>query len=237
MPVVGHFDHRSLLYTPSSSSGYDVDFTTISLQELQDFTVPISWSLLYTGLIHGVAGWFDLAFIPPVAPPTTPPGAYVEMSTGPAAERTHWQQVRFLFKEPLGVNAGQRIQGWMRCVVNDMRSYTVTVELVVSEMGVELADPASATAEDGDAQVPHPLRRRGTWQLHEQTYNYNYAPAFAGQDYRPEYSCLYVPEQQQVATSLMTAPPPPPGIAETGVVVDVSQLGTFDAADFWLNKG
>lgn len=194
MPVVGHFDPRSLVTTPSIFDAYPVDFSTVTTEELQDITIPFKWSAQYTGLIHGVAGWFDLVFAPPpYDQPTEELGTTVEMSTGPAAERTHWQQVRFLFREPLAVNATQTIRGWMRCIVNDMRSYTIYIQITATD-SEELLDPATIDKETFAAPSDErPLQRRGVWELHEQTYNYNYTPG-AMPDHKPEYSCLYEPE-------------------------------------------
>ncbi|CAH1759092.1 12550_t:CDS:2 [Entrophospora sp. SA101] len=108
----------------------------VTLEELQDLTIPFYWQASYTGIIHGIAGWFDLYFTPP--PFVIPQSGQIFMSTSPTSERTHWQQVRFLLKEPLAVNAGQTIQGWMRCVVNDMRSYTIEIEILAGDGGVDL---------------------------------------------------------------------------------------------------
>ncbi|CAJ0903748.1 15660_t:CDS:2 [Entrophospora sp. SA101] len=105
----------------------------VTLEELQDLTIPFYWQASYTGIIHGIAGWFDLYFTPP--PFVIPQSGQIFMSTSPTSERTHWQQVRFLLKEPLAVNAGQTIQGWMRCVVNDMRSYTIEIEILAGDGG------------------------------------------------------------------------------------------------------
>jgi len=115
------------------------------------------------------------------------------MSTSPSADRTHWQQVRFLFKDPLAVNAGQRVRGWMRCVVNDMRSYTVLVEIAAGDEALPLSDPSLVVPTAFTPESGHVLKRRGKWELHEQTYNYNYNPAYTT-EYKPEYSCLYEPE-------------------------------------------
>ncbi|CEG69062.1 hypothetical protein RMATCC62417_05206 [Rhizopus microsporus] len=198
MPVVGHFDPRSLITTPTIFDTFPVDFSTVTLKELQDITMPFTWRAQYTGLMHGIAGWFDLVFAPPPydQPEDTDSGTTVEMSTGPAAERTHWQQVRFLFKEPLAVNAGQNIRGWMRCIVNDMRSYTIYVEVTTLD-SQPLSDPADAdkNSEFNEPLNDAPLLRRGVWELHEQTYNYSYTPGVMP-DHLPEYSCLYKPESQ-----------------------------------------
>ncbi|KAG9286827.1 hypothetical protein G9A89_012377 [Geosiphon pyriformis] len=183
MPVVGSFDPRTLI-APANSGGYVVDFYTVTIEELQDMTIPFTWQAHYTGIIHGIAGWFDLYFAPSSS---VLDGSAINMSTSPTSERTHWQQIRFLLKEPLAVNAGQTVQGWMRCVVNEMRSYTVEMEILVGE---------------GELSNPHtPLifnkmdynRRWGKWHLHAQTYNYNYYPQ-SDITFKPEYSCLYGPE-------------------------------------------
>ncbi|KAF9365830.1 hypothetical protein BGX34_008041 [Mortierella sp. NVP85] len=224
MPVVGHFDPKSLLATPIlGTDGYEMDFNTITMKALRDFVVPFSWTAQYTGLMHGVAGWFDLLFS---GNPQSEVSQPIEMSTGPSAEKTHWQQVRFLFREPLAVNSGQVIRGWMHCVVNDMRSYTVDIEVIAGSFG-ELSDPSqpfepllekqykkqgnsarttlTAVVEDGtteeivvmeeDGEVD-PLqftRRRGRWELHEQSYNYSYTGA---NDLltKPEHLCMYEPQ-------------------------------------------
>ncbi|KAG1053415.1 hypothetical protein G6F43_004506 [Rhizopus delemar] len=203
MPVVGHFDPRSLITSPTIFDTFPVDFSTVTIQELQDITMPFNWTAQYTGLMHGIAGWFDLIFAPPpydqeeaVDADTT-----IEMSTGPAAERTHWQQVRFLFKEPLAVNSGQKIRGWMRCIVNDMRSYTIYVEATTSDSQT-LSDPSKANKGESFKEPLNdmPLLRRGVWELHEQTYNYSYSPGMMP-DHLPEYSCLYKPESQLTSSA------------------------------------
>lgn len=165
-PVVGCFGPLILL---SSSANYDIDFLTITKENLQKFTIPLSFDVAQTAVVHGLAGWFDLHFLPPSASseglteeemttltpelemkianttPTTTSDAIVDlgiglgsnsmqapplvdptvsstyMTTSPYATPTHWQQVRFLFQEPLAINKGQRIVGEMLCEVNDFR--------------------------------------------------------------------------------------------------------------------
>ncbi|KAF9982822.1 Histone-arginine methyltransferase carm1 [Modicella reniformis] len=225
MPVVGHFDPKSLLAIPvSGTDGYEMDFNTITMKALRDFVVPLSWRAQYTGLLHGVAGWFDLVFS---GNPESDASQPIEMSTGPSAEKTHWQQVRFLFREPLAVNSGQIIRGWMHCVVNDMRSYTVDIEIIVGPYG-ELSDPSqpfepllekqngkqgigartavatSMVESDGtteevivveeDVDGLQFTRRRGRWELHEQSYNYSYTGTTNDMLTKPEHLCMYEPQ-------------------------------------------
>ncbi|KAJ3046024.1 hypothetical protein HDV00_003773 [Rhizophlyctis rosea] len=190
-PVVGCFDHRILL-APSCS--HHVDFRTISIADLQDIVIPFEWEVPFTGLIHGIAGWFDINL-----------GGFI-LSTSPSAERTHWQQVRFLLKEPLAVNAYETIRGWMRLAVNSMRSYDVYAELVTGK-DAALTDPKEATTliADQDAVDPRltpggPGRRKGKWALHEQCYWYD-----QGVDYtRPEFLAMYAPDVMEGPSEIDT---------------------------------
>lgn len=176
--VVGTFDPRTLLASPSS---HLIDFRTIPIPELQEFTIEINWTANFTGIIHGIAGWFDIGFVPP---PGTPSPVAFALTTAPQAERTHWHQIRLLLREPLAVNALQTVRGWLHMKVNDMRSYTMEAELVIGDE--PLSSPSNTTPRDRST-----TRRRETWQLQDQTYYYGYDPALPNnQDYQPEYSCL-----------------------------------------------
>lgn len=237
-PVVGCFGPGILL---APSNDYEIDFATISKDELMHFEIPLDFEINQTAVVHGLAGWFDLHFIPPVsasasASSDSPPAASkltkeashkdanggddvmamatdpdsdetvnlqkeaygglssqantfapsvstniteitaasalesltaaaadvqstttTYMSTSPYSTPTHWQQVRFLFQEPLAVNKGQRIQGKIRCEVNEFRSYTL--EGVVSINGTQ------------DAL----LTRKCQWRLDRQVYSWTSA--------------------------------------------------------------
>ena len=95
-----------------------MDFRTITKGELQDIVIPFTWVSQFTGLVHGIAAWFDINL-----------GGYI-LSTAPHAEKTHWHQVRLLLKEPLAVNAFESMTGWLRMVANPKRSYDITAEIV-----------------------------------------------------------------------------------------------------------
>lgn len=58
---------------------------------------------VYIALMHGFAGWFDIAFLGS--------SENIILSTSPESPGTHWYQCRLLFKEPLAVNKGQYISG------------------------------------------------------------------------------------------------------------------------------
>ena len=89
----------------------------MSIDELKEFIIPFSWMIPYTGILHGVASWFDITL-----------GDRV-LSTCPNLERTHWHQIRLLLREPLAVNSGSIIDGQIHFKVNNMRSYNINLEL------------------------------------------------------------------------------------------------------------
>lgn len=117
MPVVGYF-HPSLLL--SSSRAHKLfDFRTCSVDDLKEFEIPFDFEVGRTGVMHGIAGWFDCDFIG-----TT---QTVPLKTGPEDPGTHWYQCRLLFSEPLGVNVGQRVVGVCKFKANASLSYDVTM--------------------------------------------------------------------------------------------------------------
>jgi len=86
------------------------------------FSFFFSFSVLFffsSSLSPGIAGWFDVNF----------EGSEVTacLSTSPSAPKTHWYQVRFLFVNPVAINAGQRFSGKMFLKANDQRSYDVRI--------------------------------------------------------------------------------------------------------------
>jgi histone-arginine methyltransferase CARM1 len=148
-----------MLLAPSIS--HKIDFMSISIEEclfllltndpVKAFTIPIEWISGFTGVIHGIAGWFDLDL------------AGSTLDTSPSSARTHWQQVRFLFEEPLAIDV---ITGEMKLVVNDSRSYDV------------------------DARVScGGSVRTGAWGLQDQTYHYETGADLS----RPEFNGMYLP--------------------------------------------
>jgi len=197
MPVVGTFDPKTVMAAPSP---YKVDFYTIKNEEIIDMTIPIHWSISYTGVIHGIAGWFNINFDPPVKTNNNP-SYYI--STSPNSERTHWHQSRFLLKEPLAVNAGETVYGWMRLVANEFRSYTIYAELVIGDKN-NLSSSDDVIKQFSDESLDKINgrvtgnglcgRRQAKWDLQNQTYFYAYDPSTAQTDYKSEFNCLYTPD-------------------------------------------
>ena len=82
-------------------------------------------------------------------------GSY--MSTSPYSAPTHWQQARFLLREPLAVQRGQRVIGNVAFKVNEQRSYDLNATLGIADAsGIMLPDEG--------------LRRSALWRLDRQVY-------------------------------------------------------------------
>jgi len=166
MPVVGGFDPKTMM---ADSNTHFIDFQTITMDRLKEFSMPIKWKMNFTGLIHCIGGWFDVSFVPP-----NPEASNTfQLSTHPGLDRTHWHQIRFLLREPLAVNYGQTVTGRVSFKVNNARSYDLACELAL----------------DG-------VTRRDHWHLQEQTYLYSYDPSANPQEFLPEFAGLYVPADE-----------------------------------------
>lgn len=85
------------------------------------------------------------------------------MSTSPYCTPTHWQQARLLLPEPLAVNRGQKVKGWMKFTVNESRSYDISADIWVDQQ-----QPQPQV--DGDST--RSTRRRFRWKLDRQTYSW-----------------------------------------------------------------
>ena len=65
--------------------------------------IPLEFHVLQSGLVHGLAFWFDVAFFGS--------SSTVWLSTAPTEPLTHWYQVRCLLETPLFVKQGQLLAG------------------------------------------------------------------------------------------------------------------------------
>ena len=54
------FDTRVCM---SQTQKYTIDFLTASESELQDIIIPLTFDMQQTGHVHGLAFWFEVAFI------------------------------------------------------------------------------------------------------------------------------------------------------------------------------
>ena len=108
------------------------DFTTMTIEALQRFDVPLQFTMPAIAQIHGIALWFDCSF----------PGATREvvLSTSPVEPLTHWYQVRCMLRSPLAVGVGHSLSGSLRFEANESRGYNVHMTLVNDNTGVTLSN-------------------------------------------------------------------------------------------------
>lgn len=109
------------------------------VQSLHEMTLPLNFVATRTGVCHGLAAWFDVVFDGSTS--------RVVLNTGPACPGTHWYQCRLLLKEPIAVNAMQRIGGSLKMVANDRYSYNLTLTMTIIGSEATMADgkPISST--------------------------------------------------------------------------------------------
>ena len=99
-PIVDTFDIRICL---AKTQRHVIDFATTDETELHRIEIPLEFHMLHSGTVHGLAFWFDVAFIGT--------GATVWLSTAPTEPLTHWYQVRCLLKQPIFAKQGQVLTG------------------------------------------------------------------------------------------------------------------------------
>ncbi|GAU93134.1 hypothetical protein RvY_05120 [Ramazzottius varieornatus] len=123
-PIVDTFDIR---ICPSASVKWSINFEQDKESDLYNIDIPLSFPLVTTGMIHGLAFWFDAGFLGS--------NATVWLTTAPNQPLTHWYQVRCLLKTPLFGVKGQILSGRVLMVANGRQSYDVTIHLGVEGSG------------------------------------------------------------------------------------------------------
>ena len=149
--VVGYYSPE--ISVSDEVATFSFDFGTCLVQDLRTFTIPFSFSITKTAILHGFGCWFDAFF-----DGTT---ERVVLSTSPKAPGTHWYQSRLLLRRPIAVNPGQTISGSLAFAVNDRLSYDVAVQVnldgtsVASSQTVRLDDQMYHYLSPGQPQAPH----------------------------------------------------------------------------------
>ncbi|KAK7502259.1 hypothetical protein BaRGS_00006623 [Batillaria attramentaria] len=117
-PIVDTFDIRICL---AKSNKYVIDFQTADEKDLHVIDIPLTFSMMQGGMIHGLAFWFEVGFL----------GSdyAVWLSTSPTEPLTHWYQVRCLVEKPVLVKQGQTLTGNVKLRCNNRQSYDVDIEL------------------------------------------------------------------------------------------------------------
>ncbi|XP_046405920.1 histone-arginine methyltransferase CARMER isoform X3 [Ischnura elegans] len=123
-PIVDTFDIRICM---AKSLRHSVDFQLANEIDLHKIEIPLEFHLLDSGTVHGLAFWFDVAFIGS--------SQTIWLSTAPTESLTHWYQVRCLLETPIFVKQGQLLTGRVLLLANKRQSYDVTIELCVEGTG------------------------------------------------------------------------------------------------------
>ncbi|XP_067877179.1 histone-arginine methyltransferase CARM1 isoform X1 [Heterodontus francisci] len=123
-PIVDTFDIRILM---AKSVKYTVNFLDAEENDLHRIEIPFKFHMLHSGLVHGLAFWFDVAFI----------GSQmtVWLSTAPTEPLTHWYQVRCLLQSPLFTKAGDTLSGTAVLNANKRQSYDISILAQVDQTG------------------------------------------------------------------------------------------------------
>ncbi|NXX23501.1 CARM1 methyltransferase, partial [Podargus strigoides] len=106
-PIVDTFDVRILM---ARTVKYTVNFMEAAEEDLHRVEIPFVFQMMQSGLIHGLAFWFDVAFVGSVVT--------VWLSTAPTEPLTHWYQVRCLLQTPLFAKEGETLSGKVVFVAN-----------------------------------------------------------------------------------------------------------------------
>jgi histone-arginine methyltransferase CARM1 len=133
--IVGPIDPKTIL-APAVSHPFD--FATMRSADFCEFTIPFDFVVDATGLVHGIAAWFDVLF----------DGSKTKrvLSTSPDHDLTHWYQVRYLLPYPIAVNRGQRLTGQLQAHANDQRS--VDLQITVKLEGADLVLQQEVSLQD-----------------------------------------------------------------------------------------
>jgi histone-arginine methyltransferase CARM1 len=117
MPALGYVAPETLVAAPATTP---FDFETLPLGALAEIRLPFTFTALRDAVVHGLAGWFDVAF--------EGTSERVVLTTAPDAPETHWSQLRFVFVEPLTLRRGETVTGTLTLSANSHSSYTARFE-------------------------------------------------------------------------------------------------------------
>ncbi|XP_069031339.1 histone-arginine methyltransferase CARM1-like [Embiotoca jacksoni] len=124
LPIVDTFDMHVLM---AKSVKHCINFMEAKEEDLLRMEIPFVFPLLQTGLVHGLAFWFDVAF----------QGSTSTMwfSTAPSEPLTRWSQVRCLLHTPLFGKLGQTLSGTVLLAANSRQSYDIHITATVDQTG------------------------------------------------------------------------------------------------------
>ena len=210
-PVVGSFPPTSVIgssmvpgsnpvaYTCADGAvcQHLVDFSSISLAELRDFTVPVSWDCVeHATIMHGLAAWFDLSFAQPGDQAADRTAGASGEDVADAGEATH---AAFSAQAPPFTPTNTTQASWNTMTTSPFAPTThwAQVRLVLAEplalnrgqrvVGTLHFQANENRSYDIDARLRVPLdgdtgkevvlqERAAVWKLDKQTYSWDVTP-------------------------------------------------------------
>ncbi len=119
-PIVDTFDIR---ICTAKSVRHTVNFLEADENDLHKIEIPLEFVILQSATVHGLAFWFDVAFIGS--------SQTIWLSTAPTEPLTHWYQVRCLLNTPIFTKVNQKLVGKVILEANPRQSYDVTIDLMI----------------------------------------------------------------------------------------------------------
>lgn len=135
-PIVDTFDFHILM---ARSVKHCINFKEVKEEDINRIEIPFVFTLLQSGLVHGLAFWFDVAY--------SGSKSTLWLSTAPTEPLTRWYQVRCLLQTPLYVKMGQTLSGTVRLAANNRQNYNIHITAMVDQSGfksgniLDLKDP------------------------------------------------------------------------------------------------
>ncbi|XP_065808142.1 histone-arginine methyltransferase CARM1-like isoform X2 [Labrus bergylta] len=123
-PIVDAFDVHVLM---ARSVKHSINFSEVKEEDFHRVEIPFVFTALQSGLVHGLAFWFDVAYLGSKST--------VWLSTSPSEPLTRWSQVRCLLQTPLFVKLGQTLSGSALMIANSRQSYDITITATVDQSG------------------------------------------------------------------------------------------------------
>lgn len=99
---------------------YEIDIQTVKKEDLT-FEVPFKLTMAQDDYVHAFVVYFDIVFSHCHKP--------VHFSTGPHAKYTHWKQTIFYLEDTIAADAGEDIEGKLRCRPNARNHRDLDIEI------------------------------------------------------------------------------------------------------------
>eukprot|EP00092_Neocalanus_flemingeri_P087829 GFUD01110899.1.p1 GENE.GFUD01110899.1~~GFUD01110899.1.p1 ORF type:complete len:505 (-),score=153.71 GFUD01110899.1:178-1692(-) len=203
-PIVDTFD---INICTAKTQRHIIDFQTAHETDLHRIEIPLEFHMLQSGTVHGLAFWFDVAFIGS--------NVTVWLSTAPTQPLTHWYQVRCLLSQPIFAKQGQLLTGRVLMVANAKQSYDLTIEVKIE---------GTNTVSTNTLDLSSPIYRSESSERE----------AFSSAPFQKFFSSSPIYRSRQMQTDWTWLGPVGVWVAGAGCIAAAVLLGLLNAG--WLGK-